>query len=227
MYVGHYGPSLALKAMVKNASLGWLFIAGQMLDIIFFPLVLLGVERLVIVPHYTASTSFELPYMPYSHSLVAAVIWSALAYAGVRWWQRGKSGRGRAVALAIGAGVFSHWLCDLLVHTPDLPLWSNSSPKVGLGLWNDVITAFLLESAFLIVPAWFYMRGTRAKDNLGRYGLPVFIAVLIVVNAINTFVPPPIETATPFAVSALVSYALFTAVAFWLDRKREPIAARD
>ncbi len=226
MYVGHYGPSLALKAMVKNASLGWLFIAAQLLDILFFPLVLLGVERLVIIPHYTASTSFELPYMPYSHSLAGALVWSALAYLAVRWWQRGKSSRGgTAVALAIGAGVFSHWLCDLLVHTPDLPLWSNGSPKVGLGLWNDVFTAFVVESAFLIVPAWLYMRGTRAKDNVGRYGLPVFIAVLIGVNAINTFAPPPIKTPTPFAISALVSYALFTAVAFWLDRKREPMEA--
>ena len=59
---------IALKKIDNDASLGWLFIAVQLVDIIFFPLVLLGVEHFRIVPHYTASTHFELYDMPYTHS---------------------------------------------------------------------------------------------------------------------------------------------------------------
>jgi len=44
MFVGHYAASLALKSVNKNASLGILFLAVQFVDILFFPLVLLGIE---------------------------------------------------------------------------------------------------------------------------------------------------------------------------------------
>ena len=74
MFVGHYAASLALKSVEKKASLGMLFLAVQFVDILFFPLVLLGVERMNIIENYTASTHFELVYMPYSHSLLAALM---------------------------------------------------------------------------------------------------------------------------------------------------------
>lgn len=69
MFVGHYGASLALKRVDKNASLGMLFLAVQFVDILFFPFVLLGIEHFNIVENYTASTHFELEFMPYTHSL--------------------------------------------------------------------------------------------------------------------------------------------------------------
>jgi hypothetical protein len=48
MFVGHYAASLALKKFEKRASLGVLFLAVQFVDILFFPLVLLGIERINI-----------------------------------------------------------------------------------------------------------------------------------------------------------------------------------
>ena len=48
MFVGHYAASLALKRFEKRASLGVLFLAVQLVDIVFFPLVLLGVESLLV-----------------------------------------------------------------------------------------------------------------------------------------------------------------------------------
>ena len=62
MFVGHYAASLALKRFEKRASLGVLFLAVQFVDIIFFPLVLLGIERLNIVENFTQSTHFELEH---------------------------------------------------------------------------------------------------------------------------------------------------------------------
>ena len=56
MFVGHYAASLALKSVEKKASLGLLFLAVQFVDVLFFPLVLLGVERVNVVENFTQST---------------------------------------------------------------------------------------------------------------------------------------------------------------------------
>ena len=82
--MGHYAASLALKKFEKRVSLGVLFLAVQLVDILFFPLVLLGVERMNIVENFTRSTHFELEYMPFTHSLVGSLIWSGVAYAFFR-----------------------------------------------------------------------------------------------------------------------------------------------
>ncbi len=81
MFVGHYAASLALKTFKKRASLGVLFLAVQFVDILFFPLVLLGIERLNVVENFTQSTHFELEYMPFTHSLLASILWAGVAYA--------------------------------------------------------------------------------------------------------------------------------------------------
>src|SRR5437867_11992208 len=70
--------------------------------------------------------------MPYTHSLVAALLWSAAAFAVYRLVAPGKRAWS---ALLVGAAVFSHWVLDLVVHRPDLPLYDNTA-KMGLGLWN-------------------------------------------------------------------------------------------
>jgi membrane-bound metal-dependent hydrolase YbcI (DUF457 family) len=93
-------------------------------------LVLLGVEKVRIVPGITASNPLDLYYMPYTHSLVAAFFWS-FAAAAVVWLVR--RGATRPVAAWIGVAVFSHWVLDFLVHRPDLPLYDDTM-KVGLGL---------------------------------------------------------------------------------------------
>jgi len=38
----------------------------------------------------------------------------------------------KAAALLVATAVFSHWLLDLVVHRPDLPLYDDAV-KVGLG----------------------------------------------------------------------------------------------
>jgi hypothetical protein len=45
MFVGHYGVSFALKTMDERIPLWVLFIAVQLLDVVWAPLILLGIER--------------------------------------------------------------------------------------------------------------------------------------------------------------------------------------
>jgi len=217
MFVGHYAAGLALKKLEKRASLGILFLGVQFVDILFFPFVLLGIERINIVENFTDATHFELEYMPYTHSLVGSLFWAAMAYALFRWVVV----KEKRVALVVALAVFSHWLLDLLVHTPDLPIWSDASLKLGLGLWNSAIATYILEAAFLLVALWFYLRSTAATSKSGKYGMIVFVVLLLLVNIVNVFGPLQSDSKVALAVSALGAYFLFAAVAFWLDKKRE------
>jgi len=216
MYVGHYAASLVLKRFEKRASLGVLFLAVQFVDIVFFPMVLLGIERLNIVENFTQSTHFELEYMPYTHSLVAFLIWSGLVYALFRW----VIVKNRSVAIVVALAVMSHWLLDVIVHTPDMPLWSDASLKLGLGLWNNAIGTYALEAVLLLAGLWLYLRSTSATGRAGTYGMPIFVAALLLVNIANIFGPLQGDSKLVLAVTAVASYLLFAAAAFWLDTKR-------
>ncbi len=216
MFVGHYAASLALKKFDKRASLGVLFLAVQFIDILFFPFVLLGLERMNIVENFTQSTHFELVFMPYTHSLAGSLFWAGVAYALFRWLIVKKN----SVAVVVALAVFSHWLFDLVVHTPDLPLWSDTSLKLGLGLWNNAVATYVLEAVLLVSALWIYLRSTSTISAVGRYGMGVFVVFLLLVNVVNIFGPLQGDSKMVLAISALTSYFLFAAVAFWLDTKR-------
>lgn len=216
MFVGHYAASLALKSYEKRVSLGVLFLAVQFVDIVFFPLVLAGVERLNIVENFTQSTHFELEYMPYTHSLLAAMFWAVAAFALFRWVVV----KNKSIAVVVGLAVFSHWILDLIVHTPDLPLWNDESLKMGFGLWNSAIATYTLEAVLLLVALWLYLRSTSATTAIGKYGMGVFVVFLLLVNVANLFGPLQGDSKLALAVTALAAYLLFATVAYWLDKKR-------
>lgn len=216
MFVGHYAASLALKRFEKRASLGVLFLAVQFVDLVFFPLVLLGIERLNIVENFTQSTHFELEYMPYTHSLAAFLIWSGLAYALFRW----VIVKSHSVAIVVALAVMSHWILDVFVHTPDMPLWNDASLKLGLGLWNSAVATYALEAVLLLAGLWLYLRSTKATTKTGKFGMGIFVVVLLLVNIVNIFGPLQGDSKLVLAVTALAAYLLFAAVAFWLDTKR-------
>ncbi len=216
MFVGHYAASLALKKFEKRASLGVLFLAVQFVDILFFPLVLLGIERVNIIENYTQSTHFQLEYMPFTHSLLASLLWAGIAYAFFRWVVVKNHG----VALVMAIAVFSHWVIDLVVHTPDLPLWSDASMKLGFGLWSNAVVAYVLEAAMLVGALWLYLKSTTASTTTGKYGMVVFVVFMLLMNIGNIFGPLQTDSKVVMSVSALSAYFLFAAIAFWLDKKR-------
>ena len=215
MVVGHYGPSFAGKAIQRTIPLWVLFVAVQLLDVFWSIFVLLGIEKVRIVPGITKTNPLDLYYMPYTHSLPAALAW-ALA-AGLAWWMFRKAD-GWQPAAVVSAAVFSHWILDFIVHRPDLPLYGNSF-KVGLGLWNYPAISFLLELAFLFGGMVLYLRTTQAVNSLGRYGMVVFGFLMAVVEAM-IFFGPGITSPVAGAVTALSVYVVFTAIVYWLERQR-------
>ena len=212
MFVGHYGISFAARALRPEVPLWLLFIAVQWLDVVWAPLILLGIEKVRIVPGFTATNPLDLYYMPYTHSLVAALLWSATAYVVYRFVWRHADRRG---ALVVAGAVFSHWVLDVIVHRPDLPLYDNSA-KVGLGLWNAPLVAFGLELALLFGAMYLYFRN---RSGGGRAPMIVFGLVMLGIQAYVFFGPPPASDKAA-AVTALVAYAIFAFVAYVLEQRR-------
>lgn len=224
MFIGHYGVSFALKARDKSIPLWILFIAVQLVDVLWGVFILTGIEKVRIVPGITATNPLDLYYMPYTHSLVGALFWSVVGI-GVYWSLRksplataGGTGRKLASALLVGMAVFSHWILDLLVHRPDLPLYDDTF-KMGFGLWNYPAIAFGLEIVLLFAGMFLYMRSTTATNAIGKFGIPVLSLVLIAAQSVIFFGAPPTSPAAA-AIMALVSYFVFAGAAFWLERQR-------
>ena len=210
MFVGHYAVSLAVKAKSPEIPLWHLFLAVQFVDILFFGLSFFRIERFNVIPDYTASTHFELVYMPYTHSLAATVIWGALTYGLFRISALNAA---KPVALALSLAVMSHWALDFIVHTPDLPLLGGDSVKVGLGLWNYSAATYLLEAVLLGVGAWMMLKtGVSTKAKRRVVG---FLIALLAVNAANIFGPAGNTSATTLAVAALTAYFAFAGIAYW------------
>jgi hypothetical protein len=215
VFVGHYGPSLATKAAKNSIPLWVLFIAVQLLDVFWSIFVLLGIEKVRITPGITATNPLDLYYMPYTHSLLGAMLWSIAA--GISYYVFRKAD-GVPAAELVGAAVFSHWVLDWIVHRPDLPLYDNSF-KMGLGLWNHPVFAFLLEIAVLFSGMYLYMKTTTRVARGGGFGVVIFGFAMLAVQAYVFFGPPPASDKAA-AVSALVFYFAFAGIAFWLERKR-------
>jgi hypothetical protein len=215
MFVGHYGPAFAAKALKKTIPLWLLFVAVQFVDVLWATFVLLGVEKVRIVPGITAANPLDLYYMPYSHSLVAALLWSIAAALAFRVFAKTEVW----AALLVGAAVFSHWVLDLLVHRPDLSLY-DSRMKMGFGLWNYPILSFTLEILVLFAGLFFYLRRTQAVTPGGRYGMILFgVALLGAQGYVLVSPPPPSDTVE--VVMALIAYASFAVIAALLERQRK------
>src|SRR5439155_8820678 len=184
MFVGHYGVSFSAKKVEPSIPLWVLFIAVQFLDVLWAPFILLGIEKVRSVPGITASNPLDLYYMPYTHSLVAAVVWSCV---GAIVYQLLARPVRRRTSAFVGFAVFSHWILDFVVHRPDLPLYDNSA-KVGLGLWNAPALAFGLEVALLFGGMWMYFRaGAQRRIATAAFGI-----FMLAIQAYVVFGPPPI-----------------------------------
>src|ERR1700749_3402763 len=105
MFVGHYGVAFGAKPAAPAVPLWVYFIAVQWLDVVWSILVLLGIEKLHIVPGFTEANPYDLYYMPYTHGLPSAIALSLAFGAIVATFIQ--QNRRRAFLLA-SAAAFSH-----------------------------------------------------------------------------------------------------------------------
>lgn len=216
MFIGHYGPAFGAKAALRIVPLWVLFIAVQWMDVCWSVLVLLGVEKLRVIPGFTQASPLDLYYMPFTHGLIGALALSAIFGGIVAAFFRARRG---AVFAIVAAAVFSHWLLDLIVHVPDMPLWENTM-KVGFGLWHWAWISVPLEIAALLAGAWLYAHYVPARRG-GNAWLWVFAGAMSAVEIYNQFGPAPAEP-KGMAVMALTAYGVLALLAAVVERTRAP-----
>lgn len=214
MFIGHAAVGFASKAGAPRASLGWLLAAPFLLDLLWPVFLLVGIERATIEKGPNPFLNFSFDSYPWSHSLAMAIVWGLLYGSLALFFTRSAT-----VGWVAALGVVSHWICDAIVHRPDLPLWPGSPIFVGMGLWRSVPGTLAVELPMFAAGVWLYTRATRPKDAVGRWALASLVSLLLVLYAGAAFGPPPPNmTAAAIGTLALV---VLVPWAVWIDAHRE------
>lgn len=213
MLIGHYSAALAAKAVKPQLPLWQLFIAAQLVDIVWVFLVFNHVE-LMQVDTTLKSNPLNLLYMPFTHSLLAALCWSALTLSVVYLAFKQPVSQ----ALLMAAVVGSHWFCDFLVHRPDLLLYGDL--KLGLALWDFPAVALTLEltvftaSVLWLNKAWLYQR------NKGPW---LWLLAAMGALLVAAYLAPFPTREEGILGSALAIYLLLPAVVYYLEHKHKAV----
>jgi len=213
MFAGHFAAALAAKKINGKPSLGITFMAAQWLDLLWPVLLLTGTEKVEINTDSTAAIPLNFTEYPISHSLLTVLGWAVLF--GFIYFLFKKNWKS---AVLVAALVLSHWLLDMLVHVPDLPLTPFTKIKVGLGLWNYKYLSLLFELLLFATGVYFYVQSTKPKNKKGSIGFWSLIIFLIVIQVMNAFGPPP-PGVEPVAIMGLSQW-LLVLWAGWTDKNR-------
>jgi len=221
VFIGHAAAGFAAKRLAPRTSLAWLLVAPWLLDFLWPVFLVLGIER--VRPRAAASPFLNLDFVsyPWPHSLLMAVVWAVVfgfAYERVTRDRRG--------ALVVGALVVSHWLIDLVVHVPDLPLWPGPSPLYGLGLWRLPAYTMFVEGLLFVSGLAVYVACTRPRERTGNLALGGLVAFLLGIYWLSlSGGPPPSHLA--IAGTMLVFGAVLVPWAAWIDRHRAAAPEQD
>jgi hypothetical protein len=155
--VDHAATALLIKRRFPSVALAPLLISVQAMELAWVALNYLGLERTTTDSAVHSVANIHLAYMPFSHSVATAVAAASLA------WLFVEKGLGRPLlGRAIGIGIVSHLVLDVVTHASDIALWPGSSlPAIGLGLYDRApMWGFALEMAYGVV-CWRVFRGNR------------------------------------------------------------------
>ena len=206
MFIGHFAVGLAAKRLTPTVSLAVWFLAAQWLDTVWPVLILAGVEHVRIAPQANPFLRLVFIDYPISHSLAGAVAWGLLFAGG---WALLMGRRGAAPLLFLG--VVSHWVLDVVAHTPDVPVLPRG-PYLGFGLWNSPAWTIAVETTMFAAGIAVYARTKRPRASLWA-----LLAVVFALYLGSIFGPPP-PNVTALGVTALAGIAVILPWAWWADR---------
>ena len=155
--VDHAATALLIKRRFPSVSLVPLLLSVQAMELAWVGLNYLGVERTTTEAIVRSVADIHLAYMPYSHSVATAAGAALLA------WLVVEKGLGRPLlGRALGIGVTSHLVLDVVTHARDIALWPGSTLALGLGLYDRApMWGFALEIAYGVM-CWRVYRGSRS-----------------------------------------------------------------
>ncbi len=206
----HAATALLIKRRYPSVSMVPLLVSVQAMELAWVGLNYLGVERTTTEPAVRSVADIHLSYMPFSHSVATAVAAALCA------WLIVEKGLGRAaLGRAIGIGIVSHLVLDLVTHAPDIAVWPGSPlPALGLGLYNRApMWGFALEMVYGVFCWWMYRRS-------GSLLAVIVLGNLANVSLFSAAIPGPEQflAGHPLAVVTLVLAQIVTTLALigWL-----------
>lgn len=170
MYVGHLAIGLALKARFPKTPTLPLLVGVGFLDILDGLFIIFGWDR--VTPNLLAGPYlfFDLTFIDWDHSLLAALVWSTVWGAFFL--------KDKRVALMAFIACFSHFLADWPMHNNDLALFPYAQAHLGFGLWGKLgIGSWVLEGAFILL-LMAYAWVTSAKRGVSLLWPSVAVAYL-------------------------------------------------
>lgn len=186
MYVGHFAIGLALKARFPKTPTLPLLMGVGFLDLLDGIFIVLGFNT--VTPNLAAGPYlfFDLTFIDWDHSLVAALLWSAVW--GLLFI------KDKRVALMAFIAAFSHFVADWPMHNNDLALYPFSAEHFGLGAWGKLGTlSWVLEGLFAAtLTAYAY----RASAKRGAHWGWVCVAMGVLFLNLSPWLSPMKHVAT-------------------------------
>ncbi len=226
MFIGHYGPAVWDAHRANGVRLWHGFLAVQAIDIVTMVLGILGIEGRT--PPDTHPLAFDIPY---SHSLVGSLL---ISLAAALLYRAFRPGAGRKGMVVIGLLAFSHWVLDLVVHRPDMPIWPGGDMLLGLGLWNFAWPAYGLEVLLLggMIAWWLGVTKGPLWTAVASWALVTFMSVMQffimtkpTLDYQQSGILPPPPDGVGLSVAGLVVFFVFAGVIALIERGRTVKAA--
>lgn len=212
--VGHVAVAIGAAKAAPRVNAGWLVFAALLADFLLGIFAYFGLEHAIIPADYP-SRHYLLFVFPYSHGLLALVVWGAVLGFFISLGYRSNRSR---VFLVIAALVVSHYILDGLVHVNGLPILGENSPKLGLGLYQNMPAELPLETLMVIIGGALFWRAS-SPSSLSRYGVLLVTVFVSVMTWTSLFaVTPP--TPNQLAVSLILFPLILSGLIYAFDRKR-------
>jgi len=197
--INHAATALVLKKQYPKISLIWLLLSVQFIELLWVALNFLGIETTTTDAMVRSVANIHLAHMPFSHSLLLTAGIAVVAWLGIS-----KGFNKPTLGVAVGLGIFSHILLDVLTHTPDIAVFPFAdSPKWGLGLYSIPLMGFIAEMLYGVW-CWWVFKGSR-----------ILLAMIVLFNVMNVsfftaLIPGP-ETLLanhPLIITALIFFQI-------------------
>jgi len=226
MLVGHVAVGFAAKRFYPHWSLGTLVFAAMLADVLWCVLMLAGIEHVTVTGGRGAANYFHATDIAWSHSLATGAVWASAVVMMRRVKMRRlksphytdpRSTGDSAPSWVLAVAVLSHWVLDVIAHTPDMPLAPGTSARLGLGLWTSIPATLLVEGGFWVLALALFRAQRRTRSVLGALVLWSGAAFLTLAWYNNIAGPPPPD-ARSVPIASLVFFLLIIGWAFWVNR---------
>lgn len=206
MYVGHFAIGLALKAKFPKTPALPLLMGVGFLDLLDGIFIVLGFNT--VTPNLLAGPYlfFDLTFIDWDHSLLAALFWSVV------WGLVFIKDRRVAVMAFIAA--FSHFIADWPMHNSDLALYPFSVEHFGLGAWGKLGTlSWIFEGIFASALMLYAFRSAAARGE--RWGWVCAVMALLFLN-LSPWLSPMKHVATFSEPAAHIVHGILVTMGFVL-----------